>query len=139
MIRNYLKILGRTIIKHTGYAVINIVGLVVGITVCLLAYVFVNYEKEFDKCYPANIYRLCELKQEPGQIGMIKVAQTVFPAGPAIKSDLAGIAAFCRITSSHRVPLQPPGKPAVMGMMSGADPSLLSIFNLPMIAGNRET
>ena len=139
MIRNYLKILGRTIIKHTGYAVINIVGLVVGVTVCLLAYVFVNYEKEFDKFYPANIYRLCELKQEPGQAGITKVAQTVFPAGPAIKSDLAGIADFCRITSSYRVPLQPPGKPAVMGMMSGADPSLLSMFNLPIIAGNRET
>ena len=48
MFRNYLKILLRNAWHHKGFTIINLAGLVVGITVCLQVFLFVDYEKTFD-------------------------------------------------------------------------------------------
>ena len=49
MIKSYLKIAWRNIIKHKTYSAINIAGLAVGITACLLIFVVVKYELSYDK------------------------------------------------------------------------------------------
>ena len=52
MIQNYLKIAFRNLVRHKGYALINIIGLAVGITSCLLLFLVVNYELGYDKEQP---------------------------------------------------------------------------------------
>lgn len=52
MIKNYLKIAWRNIIRHKVYAAINISGLTVGIAACLLIFVVVRYELSFDTFQP---------------------------------------------------------------------------------------
>ena len=44
MLKNYFKIAWRNIIRHKGYAAINISGLTMGIAACLLIFVVVQYE-----------------------------------------------------------------------------------------------
>ncbi|MGB2907255.1 MAG: FtsX-like permease family protein [Candidatus Aminicenantaceae bacterium] len=60
MIRNYVKIALRIIKKHKGYSFINILGLGIGMAVCVLILLFVRYELSFDTFHENSdrIYRL---------------------------------------------------------------------------------
>ena len=49
MIKNYLKVAFRSLIKQKAYSAINIVGLSIGIASCLLIVLFVTDEFSFDK------------------------------------------------------------------------------------------
>ncbi len=70
MYKNYFKVTIRNIRKHKAYALINILGLAVGITSCLLIVVHISYQMTFDKHIPdANsIYRMVN-EYEPGKLG----------------------------------------------------------------------
>jgi putative ABC transport system permease protein len=48
MIKNYLKIAWRNLIRHKGFSLINIGGLSIGIAACLLISLYVNYELSYD-------------------------------------------------------------------------------------------
>ncbi|MEP6673697.1 MAG: ABC transporter permease [Ferruginibacter sp.] len=52
MIKNYFKIAFRNIIRHKGYAAINVTGLAVGIAACLLLFLVVRYETGYDESQP---------------------------------------------------------------------------------------
>ena len=60
MIKNYLKIAWRNIIRHKGYAAINIAGLTIGVAACLLIFVVIHFELSFEKDQPNfdNIYHV---------------------------------------------------------------------------------
>ena len=60
MIKSYLKIAWRNISKRKAYSVINIGGLAVGITACLLLFIVVKYELSYDRFQPNydRIYRV---------------------------------------------------------------------------------
>ncbi|PSR54998.1 macrolide ABC transporter permease [Adhaeribacter arboris] len=60
MLRNYLKIAVRNLLRHKGFSFINIAGLTLGLTACLLIGLFVHDEKQFDKFLPGGdqIYRI---------------------------------------------------------------------------------
>ncbi len=48
MIKNYLKIAWRNLIRHKSFSIINIGGLSIGIAACLLISLYVNYELSYD-------------------------------------------------------------------------------------------
>jgi len=48
MVKNYLKIAWRNLIRHKIFSLINIGGLSIGITACLLISLYVNYELSYD-------------------------------------------------------------------------------------------
>lgn len=60
MIKNYLKIAYRNLLRHKGYSIINIAGLAVGIAACLLIFVIVKHELSYDTHNKnrKNIYRI---------------------------------------------------------------------------------
>ena len=69
MLRNYFKIVWRNIIRHKGYAAINISGLTVGIAACLLIFVVIQFELSFETFRPnyKNIYHVVtQVKRESG-------------------------------------------------------------------------
>src|SRR5690349_4252172 len=52
MLKNYLKIALRSLVKQKVYSVINILGLTVGIASCLLIVMFVSDEFSYDDFHP---------------------------------------------------------------------------------------
>jgi putative ABC transport system permease protein len=48
MVKNYLKIAWRNLIRHKMFSLINIGGLSIGIAACLLISLYVNYELSYD-------------------------------------------------------------------------------------------
>ncbi len=70
MIRNYIKTAVRNLFKNKVYAVISMLGLVVGIAALMLVYLFINHELSYDSGFskPENIYRITEKADLNGQI-----------------------------------------------------------------------
>ncbi len=60
MIRNYFKIAWRNLMKNKTFSFINIFGLSIGLTCCLLIALYLTYETSYDKQHPdaARIYQL---------------------------------------------------------------------------------
>ena len=60
MFKNYFKIAWRNLLKYKGFAAINIAGLSLGLTACLLIALFVWDEQQFDRFIPEGdrVYRV---------------------------------------------------------------------------------
>ncbi len=63
MLRNYLKIAFRNILKHKAYSAINVFGLAIGIACFMLILLYVQDELSFDRYHEDadRIYRIAEL------------------------------------------------------------------------------
>jgi putative ABC transport system permease protein len=100
MIKNYLKIAWRNIIRHKGYSFINVAGLSVGIAACLLIFVVISYELSFDTFQPnyKNIYEV--LTQESHPDGIDYTPGLPDPAIDALRLDFPQLK-FAAIESSY--------------------------------------
>jgi putative ABC transport system permease protein len=60
MLKNYIKVAWRNIVRKKGFSFINITGLAIGMTVCLLILLFVQYELSYDTYHnnAEDLYRL---------------------------------------------------------------------------------
>ncbi|MDJ1481828.1 ABC transporter permease [Cytophagaceae bacterium YF14B1] len=60
MFSNYFKIAFRSLIKQKTYTLVNITGLAIGLSACLIIYLMVSFELSFDTFHPdkERIYRV---------------------------------------------------------------------------------
>ena len=79
MFKNYLQIAIRNILKRKGYTMLNIFGLAIGITCCLLIFQYVSYEKSYDRFQEKadHIVRLRLDLHDQGKLTM--QSATVYP------------------------------------------------------------
>ncbi|MDB5144180.1 MAG: FtsX-like permease family protein, partial [Mucilaginibacter sp.] len=87
MLKSYFKIAWRNIVRHKGYAAINISGLTVGIAACLLIFVVIQYELSFDtfRANFKNIYHV--VTQEKREDGFSYNPGVQVPATEALRLD----------------------------------------------------
>src|SRR5689334_1320233 len=97
MLRNYFKVALRNLVKHKFFSIINIFGLTVGITSCLLIFIYVTDELSFDRFHPnaANIYRVGLHGKIAGQ--EIFTTNSSIPVGPAMKNEIPGVENMTRV------------------------------------------
>ncbi len=86
MLKNHLKIALRHLHRHKGYAFINIVGLAVGLAVCLVIGLFAQFKLSYDRFHPNadRVHRLYQAREDMGEIattppGIAQVLETTFP------------------------------------------------------------
>jgi putative ABC transport system permease protein len=91
MFRNYFKTAFRNIRRNSAYAIINVLGLAVGIAACILIFIVISFETSFDDFHKKkdNIYRVNT--QYATQDGVSYSAGVAFPMGPALRTDLPQI------------------------------------------------
>ena len=84
MLKNYLLISLRNIRQSPLYAFINIFSLAIGLTACMVIYLFIRDERSFDAFHAKNesIYRLDEIQNFPGT-NLQKVALSMPGMAPA--------------------------------------------------------
>lgn len=60
MFKNYLTVAIRSLLKHKGYSLINVMGLALGVACCLLILIYVAAESNYDRQWPnaERIYRM---------------------------------------------------------------------------------
>jgi putative ABC transport system permease protein len=83
LLSNYIKTARRNLIGNRLYSVINILGLSVGITVCLFIYLFVRNELNYDRFheYGDRIYRVVRVFYDGAQTGMTGVTAGPYKQG----------------------------------------------------------
>jgi putative ABC transport system permease protein len=97
MLINYLKVVLRNIKKHKGYSFINIAGLAIGLTCCILILLWVQDELSYDR-HNENadrIYRISYAEEIGGAYD--HYALSPFPAAPAFSAELPEIVAYTRL------------------------------------------
>ncbi|RYY44598.1 MAG: FtsX-like permease family protein [Chitinophagaceae bacterium] len=96
MFRNILRSAFRTLGRHKGFSAINIVGLAIGLTACLLIGLFVRDEQQYDKFVPGseNIYRVYQ-KTKGDVTNIIATAPPAFAV--ALKQNFAEVEEAVRV------------------------------------------
>jgi putative ABC transport system permease protein len=139
MIKSYIRIAWRNLSKHKLHSFINILGLSIGVTVCLLIVFFVKYENKWDHHTKSNlIYRLNETQDFPGS-DVINVGFSMFPMGPAIKQEFPQVENFVRFFKSSQRQISNADKKLVFTQAFWADPSVFDIFDLNLIDGDKKS
>jgi len=102
MIRNYLKIAFRNLTKRKGYALLNIFGLAIGITCCLLIFQYVSFERSYEKFNQTN-KNIVRLRLDSYQQGKLAwKSATIYPAiGPTLKKEFPEVEDFCRLIDAE--------------------------------------
>jgi putative ABC transport system permease protein len=98
MIRSYLTIALRSIMRNKAYSLINILGLSVGIACCLMLALYIQDEASYDKHHRdvSNIYRVNSVMGENGEHVM---RTTSAPIVWGIKGELPEIETVTRMVN----------------------------------------
>jgi putative ABC transport system permease protein len=99
MIKNYLTIAFRALIRSKVHSAINIIGLSLGIAVCLLITLYVKDEWTFDRFHSKSdrIYRVYA-SEDWGENEQFEYATTPIPMGPTLKENLPEVEEQVRYT-----------------------------------------
>jgi predicted permease len=89
MFKSHLRIALRNIKKHKVYSFITIVGLAIGIAVCILIFLFVEYELGFDSHVAEKEYIYRVVTQINRAEGRGYAGGTPFPTAAALRSDFS--------------------------------------------------
>jgi len=141
MIKNYLKIAIRNILRHKAFSVINILGLTIGITACLLIVLFVRYEYSYENMHSKaeRLYRVLTIDSALGT-NKQRVGITMPPLGPAMKENIPEIEDALRISGGRQSVFQYNGEEGITSDNArAADAIFFQLFDYPLILGNRET
>src|SRR5688572_31610646 len=97
MIKNYLLIAGRNLMKRKVYSFINIFGLAVGVAVCLVILKYVDFELSYDTFHKnaANIYRTTNTYYQNGDLRGTGVISG-YAQGPSLVADIPEVKRYIR-------------------------------------------
>jgi len=139
MFRNYLKVTFRNILKHKGYSFINIAGLAIGLTCCLLITLWVLDELSYDKFHEKApyLYRVEENQDYSGRNYHVNV--TPYPLGAALKEEVAEIKDAVRVVYPGSVLMRYGGKVFFESNARAVDPSFFHMFTFPLLSGDKNT
>jgi putative ABC transport system permease protein len=138
MLKNYLKITLRTLWKDKGFSFINVSGLAIGISTCILISLYVLDELSYDTFHKnaRNIYRLTELLHLPKEVR--PQAVTSPPMAHALQQNFPEVKKTVRFTQSSRL-LTYQDKKFFDTQIWYADSSLFELFSFPMIKGEPQS
>jgi len=141
MLKNHLRLAWRSLLKRKGYSALNILGLAIGITCCLLIFHYVAYERSYDR-FQADAGRVFRLRLDAYQQGKLAwQSATSFPAiGPAMKKEFPEVQQFGRLIDANLL-LTNPEKNIKFTENKGyyADSSMLSMLDIQLVKGNPAT
>ncbi len=132
MIRNYIKIAWRNLVRNKAYTFLNIGGLSVGMACTILILLWVKDELSYDKFNQSasQIYRVT------ADVAGTKAAVNPVPMAPALKQQLPAIKDFTRLEALHSIVTIGNRKFDEKNIYY-ADPNFLQFFSYPLLQGNK--
>ncbi|MGZ3874879.1 MAG: ABC transporter permease, partial [Mucilaginibacter sp.] len=145
MIKNYLKIAVRQLLKQKMYSAIKIGGFALSIAACILIGLYIKNELSYDQSYPDTdrIYRVVENYAHDGKVE--KGNDYPAPMGKALKADFPEIEKSARLmpnslfggAGSNELRRADQVENTHEEGFSYADQELLDILKTPMVYGDR--
>lgn len=137
MIKSYIKIAWRNLIKNKTYTAINIVGLAIGLACFILISLYVVDELSYDRHHKKadRIYRVNSDLRIGGTD--LHLATSSDPMGAILKDDYPQVEDIARIYNSSGSKLIKHGNRFINeSRVAHADSTLFDVFTLPAIAGD---
>jgi putative ABC transport system permease protein len=150
MLQNYFKTAWRNLVRHKVNTTINILGLTLGITVCLIIFLLVRFELSYDRFQPGKerIYRIVANSSGPDGESQFGFITTALPdAARAEISGFESVAAFDNLYSAVIVPRAGRENQVFDAAKQGeeaspiiiAQPQFFDVFHYRWLAGNAAT
>jgi len=138
MLRNYIKIAFRNLIKNSFYSSINIFGLSIGITTCLLILLYVNHELSYDKFHKDfdRIYRVTAKAKMAGSETEMGVSSP--PLADRLSHDVEEIESITRLLQTHQT-IKYNDQVFREDNMLYADSTFFDVFSFNTLQGNPKT
>ena len=137
MLKNYLLVTFRNLLKNKVFTVINIAGLGIALAVCIVAFFNNMFNYDFDRSHEnfESIYRVTSFRDMKGR----EQEYGICPAILALeaKKDIPGIEKSARLIRSNS-PVKV-GDNLFSSYISYVDPEFTDIFTLPLIMGDKKS
>jgi predicted permease len=135
MLRNYLKIAYRNIIRHKAYSAINIFGLAIGMSAGILILLWVQNERSYDRFHAnaGQIYRIT--------VNASDFRAAVNPAGMpgGLQKEMPEIKNTVRLSHLTSEVFEAGDRKFEEKRVFYADSTFLDIFSFPLVQGDAKT
>ena len=139
MIKNYLKIAYRNLVKYKFISFINIFGLTVGLACCMLILTYILQELSYDKYQPNadRVYRVTRTFLNPDTKAVALTLSTISPPfAPLLKNDFGEIEDITRTISNGNTPMKYEEKMFNEDNVMFADDHFFNFFKANVVKGN---
>ncbi len=138
MLKNYLTVALRNLLRNKVYSLINILGLSIGMVCCILAIIVIRHELGYDRFHTQGdrIYRI--LRERVGAANRQVRWLTSGALARAVEADFPEIsrASKCRI---YPVKIRQGNRVFDQQLQGQIDENFFEVFDFPFVKGNPET
>lgn len=136
MLKNYFKIAYRNLKKEKGYTFINLAGLSLGIGICLIIAIFIQFHLGFDQFHTnsENIYRVVKQDIQSDQ----NRGNMQGPLAQALVDDIPEIKNAVRFRSETEKLVIIDNEIFYQAGLVMTDPEMFEIFDFEVLQGNKE-
>ena len=148
MFKNYFKTAFRSLIRNRNYTIINIAGLAVGIAVCMMIFIIIQFQTSFDNFHSKKdrIYRVLTEYHHADAATIAYGKDVPFPMPAGLKTAFPQIEQVAPIFASHDDQLLIPDDNGTTVKTFKEDkgvfftePSFFKMFDYPLLAGSYES
>ncbi|TMI93132.1 MAG: FtsX-like permease family protein [Bacteroidetes bacterium] len=139
MIKNYLKIAYRNLVKYKFISFINIFGLTVGLACCMLILTYILNELSYDKYQPNadRVYRVTRTFLNPDTKAVSLTLSTIAPPfAPLLKNDFGEIEDITRTITNGTTPMKYEEKMFNEDNVMFADDHFFNFFKANVVKGD---
>lgn len=140
MFQNYFKIAWRNLLHNKSFSIINIGGLSIGMTCCLIIFQYIALESSFDRFHEKkdNLFRVLQaFARGTEDLGMGH-AYTAQALTPALKDGVPEIIRVTRTHSDNAIVSNPdlPQQVFEEDAVLYTEPAFMEMFTFPLVAGD---
>ncbi len=141
MLRNYLKIAIRNLGRHKFISFINLFGLTIGLTCCLLITIYILNELSYDRhnTNAKNIYRVTRDFNNSEGVVSLRLSTVSPPFGYYLPTDFPEIKKMTRLLNNGTTPTKYQDKIFNEKNVYFADENLFDVFTVKVLKGNPRT
>jgi putative ABC transport system permease protein len=141
MLRNYFKIAWRNLMKYKFISFINLFGLTVGLTCCLLITIYIVNELSYDRYNKNadNIYRVTRSFNNAEGVVSLTLSTVAPPFGYYFPTDFPEIVKQTRLLNNGTTPLKYKDKLISEPEVYFGDENLFDVFTLKVLEGDPKT
>lgn len=136
MLKNYLLLALRNFYRNRGFFLINILGLTIGLTACILIFLVIEFELTFDRMHHdyANIYRV--VGHDRSSTGDNEGSLTPYPFIKAFRNDFPEIPLATQMHYAGEGEVRRDDEKFKVEDIVFADSLFFEVFDFEVISGN---
>ncbi|MDR6940390.1 ABC transporter permease [Mucilaginibacter pocheonensis] len=139
MIKSFIKLAFKSLLKNKGVTAVNILGLAMGLAVSMLIVFYVTDELSYDH-YNTNVRRIYRVNTDIKFGGNASsYAITPPPLAATLVNDFPEVESATRLLHDVGVRIKKGSENIQEDRVAYSDPGIFSIFTLPMMAGDPKT